>query len=430
MLTELSIKSLKPKRNPKTGQLIRAEYPDEGGTRRLYMIVQPSGAKSWALRYRAAGKPAKYTLGPYPQISIKTARKLAEEAIGKLAGGNDPAAAKTAARAAREAKDHMADVASVFVERSVKRSAGELWARETQRLLDVEILPKLGAKRIGEVRRADVHGLLDGIVDRGSGYTANRTLAVLRRMFNWAIERGLVDSSPVEKIKAPAPETARDRVLTDDEIRFAWNAFEKVGLPFGAVGKLLLLTGARRDEIAEGRWNEVDLAGKTWTIAKERSKNGVAHEIPLSGAVIEILNSLPRVEGKAGLVFTTTGTTPVSGFSRAKTSIDEAIVDLLRKDAEARGDDPDGVEAPPSWVFHDLRRTCASGMAGIGIAPHVVEAILNHKSGTIKGVAAVYNRYSYASEKRAALDAWARRLEAILAGAEASNVVPIAAARR
>jgi Arm DNA-binding domain len=137
------------------------------------MIVQPSGAKSWALRYRAAGKPAKYTLGPYPQISIKTARKLAEEAIGKLAGGNDPAAAKTAARAAakaaREAKDHMADVASVFVERSVKRSAGELWARETQRLLDVEILPKLGAKRIGEVRRADVHGMLDGIVDRGRG---------------------------------------------------------------------------------------------------------------------------------------------------------------------------------------------------------------------------------------------------------------------
>ena len=148
-------------------------------------------------------------------------------------------------------------------------------------------------------------------------------------------------NSPVEKIKPPAVETARDRVLTDDEIRLAWRAFDEIEWPFGPVAKLLLLTGARRDEIAEGRWNEIDLAAKTWTIAKERSKNGVAHEIPLSDAAIEIIARLPRVgEKKDGFIFTTTGTTPVSGFSRVKAAIDKVIVAALKEQAAERGDDP------------------------------------------------------------------------------------------
>ena len=142
---------------------------------------------------------------------------------------------------------------------------------------------------------------------------------------------------------------------------------------------------------------------KTWTIAKERSKNGVAHEIPLSDKAVEILRGLPRIgDKKDGFIFTTNGRTPVSGFSRAKESIDKAMLAAMREADE-------GAEAPAGWVFHDLRRTAASGMAGLGIAPHVVEAVLGHRSGTIRGVAAVYNRYTYAAEKRQALDAWARR---------------------
>ena len=174
--------------------------------------------------------------------------------------------------------------------------------------------------------------------------------------------------------------------LSDSEIRVAWQAFERIGWPFGRIAQLLLLTGARRDEIAGARWSEIDLEAKTWTIAKERSKNGVAHEIPLSDAAIQIIKSLPRIGGKGdGFVFTTTTRAPVSGWSRAKAHVDKAILADHAGVQERR-------RSPAHWTFHDLRRTAASGMAGIGIAPHVVEAVLNHKSGTIKGVAAVYNQ--------------------------------------
>jgi integrase len=267
------------------------------------------------------------------------------------------------------------------------------------------------------MKRGEVHDLLDSIVDRGSPYTANRTLADLRRMCNWAVERGIIADSPVEKIKPQAVEAARDRVLRDDEIRLAWRAFDSLGWPFGDIAKLLLLTSARRDEIAEGRWSEIDPAAKVWTIGKERSKNGIAHEIPLSDAAIRIIGHLPHIGDKRdGLIFTTTGRSPVSGFSRAKSAIDKAIVKVLREQAADRGQAPAEVQAPAPWVFHDMRRTAASGMAGLGIAPHVVEAVLGHRGGTIKGVAAVYNRYTYAAEKRAALDAWATRLDAICNG--------------
>ena len=402
MLTDLSIKKQPlPER--------RREVPD-GKITGLYLVLQPSGAKSWAVRYRVDGAPRKLTLGSYPAVDLATARRRAQEALGDLAGGADPAARKKAVREARRAEESAADrveaVATLFVDRYARRSVGALWARETERLLKVEVIPSLGAKRLGFLSRAEVHGLLDGIVDRGSPYTANRTLAVLRRMCNWAVERGIIANSPVEKIKPQGIETARDRVLSDEEISLAWRAFVSVGWPFGDIAKLLLLTGARRDEIAESRWSEIDIAVKTWTIAKERSKNGVAHEIPLSNPATQIVARLPRVgEKKDGLIFTTTGATPVSGFSRAKAAIDGAMVETVKE----RGGDP-----IPPWVFHDMRRTAASGMAGLGIAPHVVEAVLNHRSGTIKGVAAVYNRYSYATEKRDALDKWAARVSVIV----------------
>ncbi len=429
MLTDIQIRKLPT-------PTARREVPD-GKITGLYLVLQPSGARSWALRFRAAGKPAKLTLGPYPTLDLANARRRAQEALGEIASGKNPAADKKAAREAQKTADSTADrvetVAASFIDRYVKRSVGEAWAREAERLLTKEVNPKIGSKRLGELKKPDIHDLLDEIVDRGAPIVANRTLAVFRRLCNWAIERGIIDSSPCDKIKAPAAEESRDRVLSDDEIRLAWGAFDAVGWPFGPIAKLALLTGARRDEIAGAVWSEFDLAAKTWTIAKERSKNGVAHEIPLSDDAVVIVKSLPRVEPKrdakgkmaAAYVYTTTGLTSVSGFSRAKSAIDEAIVKALRKDAKARGEDPSEVTAPARWTLHDLRRTAASGMAGIGIAPHVVEAVLNHKSGTIKGVAAVYNRYSYAAEKRQALDAWARRLKEIVTGATGDNVIPI-----
>lgn len=383
-LTIKAIESFKP--GP-----ARREIPD-GHTRGLFYVLQPSGAASWAFRYRFAGKPKKLTIGPYPAIDLPAARKLAGEAAQAIARNEDPASAKKAAKEAARVealpvRDLVETVVDNFIERYAKKHTRESSWRETDRILKREVIGAWEGRRLSQIGRADVHDLLDKIVDRGAPIAANRTLAAFRRMCGWAVERGITDTSPCEKVRAPAAENSRDRVLSDDEIKRAWGAFEAIGWPFGPLAKLLLLTGARRDEVADARWSEIDFDKKIWTIAKERAKNGVAHEIPLSAAADSILKVLPRIgDGKkSDLVFTTNGKTAVSGFSGAKEQLDSAILDTLRAEAVKRGDDPKDVKAPERWTLHDLRRTAASGIAGRGIAPHVVEAVLNHKSGTIKG---------------------------------------------
>ena len=216
-LTNVQIKKLA---TPTT----RREVPD-GKITGLYLVVQPSGAKSWALRYRAAGKPAKLTLGPYPALDLANARRRAEEAIGDVASGKDPAAEKKAAREAQKAAEfdrRSGRDRRRIVHREVRQAERRrvLGARG-QALLAKEINPKFGSKRLIEVKKSDIHDLLDEIVDRGAPIVANRTLAVLRRLCNWAVERGVIDASPCDKIKAPAPEESRDRVLSNDEVRLA-----------------------------------------------------------------------------------------------------------------------------------------------------------------------------------------------------------------
>jgi integrase len=413
MAKDLTVKALE---NLKPGPA-RREVPD-GHTRGLFYVLQPTGAASWAYRYRFAGKTKKLTLGSFPALDLKASRQMASEAAQTLARGDDPAAAKqvakvTARAAAEPDRDLIETVVETFIERYAKKQTREKTWGETERILNREVVEPWRGRRLSAIKRADLHDLLDKIVDRGAPIVANRTLAALRRMCAWAVERGLVESSPCEKVRAPAAETSRDRVLTDDEVRAAWAAFEGAGWPFGRCAQLLLLTGQRLREVADAQWSEIDVAAKTWTIPKERAKNGVAHEVPLSEAALRILDALPRIEAgrpPTRLIFTTNGKTAVSGFSRAKVGFDKATqID--------------------HWTLHDLRRTAASGMAGLGIAPHVVEAALNHKSGSIKGVAAVYNRYSYGAEKRAALEAWGRYLDALVTGAPASNVVELATAR-
>jgi integrase len=417
VLTDLKIKNL-----PIQGK--RHEEPD-GKIGGLYLIVQPTGAKSWAVRYRAGGKPRKLTIGAYPNIDLATARRRAQEALGDVAGGKDPAGAKKAAREARKTDreveaNRLDKVAATYVERYVKREVGAAWGAEIERQIRVEIVPKLGKRHIGAITKSDVLDLLDEIVDRGSPITANRVHATLRQLFNWALDRDMIKTSPMPK-SAPATETARDRVLSEDEIRVVWRALESIDWPFGPIGKLLLLTGARRVEIAAGTWAEIDFEAKLWTIPAVRIKNGEAHEIPLSREALEILTGLRRIASKQGFVFTTTGQSPVSGFSRAKRTIDAAVVDILK---ENRGEQ---VETLAHWTLHDLRRTVATNLQQLGVKLEVTEAVLNHVSGSRAGIVGVYQRYKYTAEKRQALDAWARRLEAIVGGAEASNVVEMKA---
>jgi integrase len=409
-LTQIAIDNLKP--GP-----ARREVPDgkEGG---LYLVIQPSGSMSWALRYRFEGKPRKFTIGPYPAIGLAKARAETSKAKSAIADGVDPAAQKTAAKRAEKASQEdesglVEKAVETFIARYAKPKQKEATAYETERVLTKEIVGRWRGRPLSKITKADVHDLLDSIVDRGSPIQANRTLAALRRMCGWAVERGLLAASPCAGIKAPAAERSRDRVLTDDELKAVWQASEAIGWPFGPLVRLLILTGQRRSEIAEMRWQEIDFDKRIWTLPRERSKNAQAHSVSLSGQVIEILESLPRVSGKPGYVFTINGETSVSGFAKAKERLDTKL--------------PQGMA---DWTLHDLRRTFTSGAARLGVAVHVLEAALNHKSGAIRGVAAVYNRYSYDAEKRACLETWGRYLEAIVTGETAQNVIELATAAR
>jgi integrase len=184
----------------------------------------------------------------------------------------------------------------------------------------------------------------------------------------------------------PMKESARDRVLSDDEIGKLIAFAQSDGYPFGAIYQLLLLTGQRRGEVSAMRWSELDLNRRIWMIPSDRAKNGHAHEVPLSDFVLRILREVPRFL-HSDFVFTTSGRSPVSGFGRAKRRYEHAL-------------------GASDWRVHDLRRTAASGMARLGIPPHVIEKVLNHRTGIISGVAAIYNRYGYIEEKRDALGRW------------------------
>lgn len=393
-LTVRTIESMRP--GP-----ARQEIPD-GLIAGLYLVVQPSGAKSWACRYRAAGTPRKLTLGTYPAIDLKAARELAQRALVDAAGGKDPAAEKQAARSAAKMpsdRDLIEKVAEAFIERYAKANTRESSWKETKRILDKEVVPAWKGRRLPEIGRADVHELLDGIVDRGAPILANRVLAAVRKMFGWAVERGLVDASPCEKVKAPSAERSRDRVLSDDELRQVWRAADAIGWPFGALFKVLILTGQRRNEVGSMRWSELDLDKKLWTLPRERAKNDVQHSVPLSEPALTILRGLPRV---GPYVFSTNGKTPVSGYTRAKQRLDAALPKAV-----------DGGSVP-AWVLHDLRRTAASGMARLGIALPVIERVLNHVSGSFGGIVGVYQRHSFADEKGHALEAWGAFVERLV----------------
>jgi len=395
----------------------RIEVPDPALSG-LYLVVQPSGSKSWALRYRFGGKPAKLTLGRWPVMGVADARAAATEALDTLDHGRNPAGEKKAREeaAAQTNRDTVAAVIELFLRRHASHNRR---GDDVAAMFKREIMKKWGEREIQSIGKRDVIEVLDAIVDRGSPVTANRLRAHLNTLFNWAKGRDIVQANPLDGIKPPAPEKPRDRVLTDDEIRLFWNACDGLAYPFGPLYRILLLTGQRLREVAEMTWREVD--GNTWTLPADRSKNGDEHVIPLSPEVLAILEGLPRIGRYA---FTTTGETPVSGFTRAKERLDKLMDEAVNKDL------PEGAEPVkiPPFTIHDLRRTAATGMAGLRFPPHVVEAVLNHRSGTRRGVAGVYNRFDYADEKRAALDAWARRVAALIEG-EAGNVVRIERAR-
>ncbi len=424
-LTDKTLKNLKP---PKDGRL---EVWDSivGDDRTLPGVfgirIAAKGTRSWVIMYRTMdaekGKivQKRFKLGDYPALSLAEARTAARESLLGVSRGEDPAKAKQAAKAALDGAITLGGAMDQFIEKYAKRKTRS-W-KETQRVFDKYVKPELGDFRLEAVTALHIRDLVEAMAETAP-YMANRTLANIRKFFNWAAERQMVPASPAAGIKAPAQELSRDRVLTDDEIKAVWDASGVMGWPFGQAFQLLIVTGQRRDEVAKMRWQDLDLEAALWTLPREATKAGRLHEVPLSPLALEVLRGVKRTSKE--YVFSTNGKTPISGFSRGKVKADETIaIQHLQAEGKGRPTKKQLAEAMlPDWRLHDLRRTMASNMARLGTAPHVIEKVLNHSSGAISGVAAVYNRYAYTEEKRAALATWARALEAIVRPGE-GNVV-------
>lgn len=407
--------------NEKPGN-VRREIPD-GKCAGLYLVVQPSGAKSWAYRYRYGGKPKKLTLGAVYSASgsadeppeavlgqpatLAVARSLAAEAARKVARGIDPAAefkdrkaiARSApAEASLVERDRVEAIAAAFLTKHVATLRPRT-REQYEHIMKNMVVKTWRGRTIQAIGKRDVNDLLDDIKEGRGPTAAIRARAVLSKFYKWAMARDIVSASPIAAVERPAKETARERYLDDAELRSVWVAADAIGWPFGHLTKLLILTGARLREVAGMRWSEIDQTAKTWTLPAERSKNRRAHAMPLSDQAIAILQSIPRIgAGPDGFVFTTTGETPISGFARGKARID----------ARAR---------LAHWQFHDLRRSFAAGLGRLGFSGEVIERSLNHASGAFGGIRGTYQRHHYQEEMRVAFTAWARHIEGLASGA-------------
>jgi integrase len=385
--------------------------------------VTDKNTRTWFIMYRTGfgvgRKQRRYRIGDAKAMNLAEAREAARQARGKIERGGDPAADRVYVQGAHVNADSFAAVATAYLERYVKKQTRASTYRETKRILDVDVIPAWGARPITSIARRDVIAVLDTLTDRGAEVQANRVLARLRTLFAWAVEKDYLSSSPAVRMKAPTKERTRDRVLNDVEIRWFWQATGELDWPFGPLFRLLLVTAQRRDEVAGLAWSELNFERRVWTIPRERAKNDRTHAVALSALALEIIAELPKVD--EALVLTTNGRAPVSGFSRGKRRVD-ALMNAARRKQMSLPEGEDGVEP---WILHDLRRTAATGMAGLNIAPHVVDKILNHVSGTIRGVAAVYNRFAYEPERAVSLEAWGSYIEALIRPAPTSNVVPM-----
>jgi integrase len=460
-LTAAAVARLKP-------TAVRREIPDAGAAG-LRLVIQVSGAKSWALRFRRpGGKLAKLTLGrldptgnetPHQPtlghpLTLAAARALAAEINRQRAQDLDVVAQhQTEKRRRRTALDERGantfpQAVLDYVERhTVKGQRPRHW-REVARMLGLDFPLKGGEptvikhglcerwrdKPIADINGDDIYNLIEearhsgipglGRRNAGASDSRGRKLAVaLGSLFKWLRVHRRVSVDPMIGVGRPAPVAARDHVLnvkTDirnaDELRWFWAACKTIGGPSGAMGKLLLLTGARLKEIAYMTRGELNDDLSMLRLPGARTKNGRPHDIPLPPLARSILESLPKGEGPF-VLSSNNGRTAFVNFSKIKKSFDAA---MLAEAIKERG----ATATLTPWVFHDLRRTTATGAAGIGIAPHVIEMILNHQSGFKSGVAGTYNREAYEPEKRAALERWANYIEGIVTGHK-GNIVPL-----
>ena len=375
----------------------------------------PSGKVSYGFRYRGRDRKQWWlSLGVHGQsgVTADTARAQAKVYQGKVAGGKDPGAEKQAERdkaekAKRAGKNTVGAVLDLFIARHVK---GLRSAKTIERSLEVYVRPRIATKSIYELRRKDIVEMLDAIEDDDKAVTADRVLAYIRKAFNWYAARDDEFTPPIVRgmARTKPSERARTRALADDEICSLWTALESTESPepFRNIVRVLLLTAQRRDEIGLMRAEEID--GDTLVIPAERYKTGIPNAVPLTKEARRWIG-----DRKTGYLFSTTdGRKPFSGYSKAKRELDAVIA----KERKA-----DGLKPMPAWRLHDLRRTARSLMSRAGVSSDVAEMVLGHK---LQGVRGVYDRHSYASEKREALEKLAG-LVALILKPPADNVVKL-----
>jgi integrase len=408
VLTARFVAAAKPGRN-KTGAAVRTEYSD-GACPGLHLVVQPTGSKSWAFRFRRRTdrKSVKLTIGKVGEdgLSLAGARAAAAAHRHRLEQGIDPAGVTpvtaVTSKTAGGRGDMIEAVIASFLELHAYRNTRRSSARATEGIFNRIVLPAWRGRTVDSIRKRDVIELVEGVaVDRP--VMANRTHAALSRFFRWLCERDILTASPCISVPLPSKETARERVLNDDELRRLWAACEAIGGREGACIKLLILTGQRRSEIAKLRWSEV--GGDVLELPSERMKGKQPHMVPLSTQAAAIIASMPQLVPQVpkanGYVFGTR----VDHFDRIKRELDKRMGEM------------------PKWVTHDIRRSVASGMARIGVAVPVIEKILAHKSGTFRGIVGVYQRHSFLPEMAVALQRWGDHVERLVGGEPAKVVV-------
>jgi integrase len=353
--------------------------------------VTPKGRKVFVVMYRTAGSGSrlrKYTIGPYGRVTLNQARVAAQKVFAAKLEGRDLAAEKAASRR-RIVADRVEDLLEAFIAQHVSQNRS---AREISRMLRREVGAVWGSRSIHEISKRDVIAIVTSIEQRGAPIAANKMLKTIKTFFRWCVGRALLDRSPADGVPLPAKQVARDRVLSDDELVRVILAARQLGGPYGNIVEMLALTGQRREEVARCTWDEINLTTRTWRLPSERTKNGKAHEVYLSDQAVAVL---ARATTGTKFVFSKTGAFAFQGFARAKDEIDK-LSDVT------------------GWRIHDLRRTCVSGMARLGVTPHVADKILNHQTGTISGVAAVYQRHDFLAERKAALELWGAHVAKII----------------
>lgn len=373
-LTAKIVEGMKP-----SGKRIQAFDTEQRG---LCLRVSTSGEKSFSVVYKHGGRMKRLTLGRFPDVSLADARSRTREALRDVASGTDPQQEKQMVRLA----DTFAELVDVYLEKyaNKKRSGSE-----DRRILNKYLVPRLRYVRAKDVTRAQIRAILDEIAG-DAPIMANRVLASVRKMYNWAIGQDLVEANPCFKLPTPSKERRRDRVLSDEELKKVWKAFgNEKSAAIADAFKLRLLSAQRGGEVVAMQWAEVDLNARWWTIPAERSKNKMPHRVWLSDPVMSILKRRKAAAEDSPWVF--------PGRWEGQPIVEtKRVLESLRTAS--------GVLA---WRGHDLRRTAASNMTAMGIPRFIVGRVLNHAE---PGVTAVYDRHSYDKEKQEALDAWAKRL--------------------